>query len=257
MRIATAASAYNSDNGKVTLKFMERFQHRIARARSRLTILQYVSLHLVIGLVVSAICLWVFAKLAREVLSEQEFTLIDNSIAADLHLYATPLATQVFLILSAFGFQILYLVALVVGLYFILKRAWLRLSLWIAALVGGQVLNLLLKDWFARPRPVFSDPLAVALFYSFPSGHATMSLIAYGLIAYFLWTSAAPRFPRRLATVALTLLILLIGLSRLYLGVHYFSDVIAGFAAGGLWLSFCITAADFIRRRHENRQPTP
>ena len=236
---------------------MQQIQQWIARSRSRLTILQYVSLHLVIGLAVSAICLWGFAALAHEVLSEQDFALIDNSIATDLHLYATPLATQVFLILSAFGFQILYFVAVAVGLYFIFKRAWLHLSLWIAALVGGQVLNLLLKNWFARPRPVFQDPLAVALFYSFPSGHATMSLIAYGLIAYFLWTSAAPRFPRRLATVALMLLILLIGLSRLYLGVHYFSDVLAGFAAGGLWLSFCITAADFIRRRRGNHPSAP
>ena len=236
---------------------MKRINDWLARLRARLTIFQYVSLHLVIGLAISAICLWAFAGLAHEVLAEQEFTLIDNSVAADFHRYATPLATQIFLTISAFGFQVLYVVAVGVGLYFIVKRAWLRLSLWIAALVGGQVLNLLLKEWFARPRPVFQDPLAVALFYSFPSGHATMSLIAYGLIAYFLWTSAAPRFPRRLATVALILLILLIGLSRLYLGVHYFSDVIAGFAAGGLWLSFCITAADFIRRRRANPRSTP
>ncbi len=236
---------------------MKQIKHWLAQLRSRLTILQYVSLHLVIGLAISAICLWAFAGLAHEVLAEQEFTLIDNSIAADFHRYATPLATQVFLIISAFGFQILYLVALVVGLYFVVQRAWLRLNLWIAALVGGQVLNLLLKEWFARPRPVFQDPLAVALFYSFPSGHATMSLITYGLIAYFLWTSAAPRFPRRLATVALILLILLIGLSRLYLGVHYFSDVIAGFAAGGLWLSFCITAANSIRHRRASPHSAP
>ncbi len=236
---------------------MKRIQHWIARLRSRLTILQYVSLHLIIGFVISVLCLWFFAALAHEVLTEQEFTLIDNSIAFDFHRYATPLATQVFVIISAFGFQVLYLVAIGVGLYFILKRAWLRLSLWIAALVGGQVLNLLLKDWFARPRPFFQDPLAVAAFYSFPSGHATMSLIAYGLIAYFLWASAPQRLPRRLATVALMLLILLIGLSRLYLGVHYFSDVLAGFAAGGLWLSFCITAAEFIQHRRESRQLTP
>lgn len=236
---------------------MESIQQWLARARSRLTILQYVSLHLVIGMAVSAICLWFFAALAHEVLTEQEFTLIDNSVAADLHRYATPLATQFFVIVSAFGFQILYLAAIGVGLYFLVKRAWLRLSLWIAALVGGQMLNLLLKDWFARPRPFFNDPLAVAAFYSFPSGHATMSLIAYGLIAYFLWSSVPtsyPHLPRRLATVALILLILLIGLSRLYLGVHYFTDVIAGFAAGGLWLSFCITAASFIQRRRALRQ---
>ncbi len=233
---------------------MERLRNLIARVRSHLTIPQYISLYLVIGLALSATCLWAFAGLAHEVLTEQDFALIDNTVAADLHLYATPLATQVFLILSAFGFQVLFVVAIGVGLYFILKRSWLRLSLWIAALLGGQILNLLLKNWFARPRPFFNDPLTVAAFYSFPSGHATMSLIAYGLIAYFIWVSAPKRVPRRLVTVALILLILLIGLSRLYLGVHYFSDVIAGFAAGGLWLSFCITAASFIHQRRESRR---
>jgi undecaprenyl-diphosphatase len=128
---------------------------------------------------------------------------------------------------------------------------------WIAALAGGEVLNFLLKGLFARPRPSFSDPLATALYFSFPSGHATMSLIAYGLIAYFLYLRLPRAWMRVLTTSGLILLVMLIGLSRLYLGVHYFSDVLAGFAVGGLWLSFCITGMNFLldwRARHEYKQ---
>ncbi len=233
---------------------MATLKRLIARLRSHLNFPQYVSLHLVVGLAISMLCLWAFARLFSEVIVEQEFALIDNSVAQNFHLYATPTATQFFVIMSAFGFQVLYVIALGVGVYFIVKRNWLNLTLWIVGLVGGQLLNLLLKDWIARPRPVFDDPLAVALFYSFPSGHATMSLIAYGLLAYFIWKSGAPRWLRHVTVVALILLVLLIGLSRLYLGVHYVSDVLAGFAAGGLWLSFCITAVNFIHARRVSLQ---
>lgn len=235
---------------------IQNIQRWVERLRSRLTILQYISLHLVAGLVISAVCLWIFAELAEEVFTEQEFTLIDNVIVHELHAAATPMATRFFVIVSAFGYQFLWVIAIGVGIFFILKRDRLKLWLWIAALVGGQVLNLLLKQWFARARPAFDDPLAVALFYSFPSGHATMSLISYGLLAYTLWLSPIQRWQRWLAVTAFVLLILLIGLSRLYLGVHYFSDVLGGFAAGGLWLSFCITGMRFLRDRQARRNST-
>jgi len=111
------------------------------------------------------------------------------------------------------------------------------------------VLNFLLKAVFARPRPTFSDPLATALYYSFPSGHAMMSLIAYGLLGYFLFNALPERWQRVVVSAGLIVLILLIGFSRIYLGVHYLSDVLAGFAVGGLWLSFCITAMNYLQGR--------
>ncbi len=159
-----------------------------------------------------------------------------------------------FLFATSFGFQVIGVIAVGVGLWFFWKRRWLRLILWVAALAGGELLDLLLKTWFARPRPSFADPLAVALYYSFPSGHATLSLITYGLLAYFLFTSLPRAWERVPVTSALILLILLIGVSRIYLGVHYFSDVLAGFAVGGLWLSFCITAMNFVLDRRSRRE---
>lgn len=222
---------------------------RLRAAPLRLSIMQYVSLHLIIGLAISVICLRVFYELAEEVFTEQEFTRIDAVVAGELHAAATPGATSFFLILTTLGFQVLGVIALVVGIYFLWKREWLRLGLWTIGLIGGELLNLLLKQWFARARPSFADPLAVALNYSFPSGHSTMSLIMYGLLAYFLWLGTRRRWVHVLVTSALIVLILLIGFSRLYLGVHYVSDVLAGFATGGVWLSFCITTMNFVLDR--------
>ena len=149
------------------------------------------------------------------------------------------------------------MIGFAVGLYFLWKRKWLRLGVWIAALAGSEILDLLLKTWFARPRPSFADPLAVALYYSFPSSHATMSLITYGFLAYLCFVSLKHATLRVPVSAALILLIVVIGFSRIYLGVHYVTDVLAGFAVGGLWLSFCITAMNFLIRRRAWRQQQP
>ena len=228
---------------------------RIKWLRSHLTIPQYISLHLLIGLAISILCLRFFFELAEEVFTETFFTQFDNALANELHAIATPGATNFFLLATSLGFQVLGVIAIAVGVYFLWRRERLRLGIWIAALAGGEVLNFLLKEWFARSRPSFGDPLAVALFYSFPSGHAMMSLIAYGLLAYFLWIGTPRRVLHVLVTSAVILLVLLIGFSRLYLGVHYFSDVLAGFAAGGVWLSFCITSMNFVHGRWLARHP--
>ncbi len=221
--------------------------------RSQLTVTQYLSLRLLIGLALCVVCLRLFAELVEEVFTEQEFQRIDLMIATELHSAATPSATRLFEGVTTLGFQVLWLVAVVVGLYFLRKRRRLRLSVWIAALAGGEALDFLLKAWFARPRPQFADPLAVALYYSFPSGHAMLSLVAYGMLAYFALIGLRRAYLRVPVVAGLIVLILLIGFSRLYLGVHYVSDVLAGFAVGGLWLSFCITAMNFLLDRRERR----
>jgi undecaprenyl-diphosphatase len=129
------------------------------------------------------------------------------------------------------------------------RRSWLVLLGWVAAIAGAGVLDTLLKHIIQRPRPAYASAFLHDYSFSFPSGHAMGSLVAYGMLAYLIvifWTS---RWQTRVVVVsAIGVLILAIGVSRLYLGVHYFSDVIAGFAAGVLWLSACITGIEIVRR---------
>jgi undecaprenyl-diphosphatase len=120
-------------------------------------------------------------------------------------------------------------------------------------LAGGEALDQLLKELFARPRPSFVDPLLLETGYSFPSGHAMMSLVTSGMLAYFA-VLALQSWRARVAVIfGAALLALLIGFSRIYLGVHYFSDVVAGFAAGAIWLSILITGMEIIRRRKASK----
>ena len=127
---------------------------------------------------------------------------------------------------------------------------------WVAALAGGALLDVALKLIFRRPRPTWDMPFLAEEGWSFPSGHAMGSLVAYGMLAYLLVLHPKSK-GARLAILAITaLLVLAIGFTRLYLGVHYFSDVIAGYAAGTVWLAVCISGLEVLRRKRELAVPT-
>ncbi len=117
---------------------------------------------------------------------------------------------------------------------------------WLLVLVLGEMLNLELKDHFRRARPPFHAG-ANAYGYSFPSGHAMGAFIAYGMLAYLLTLAIPQRRIRRSVVAVLALIVVLIGFSRIFLGAHWFSDVIGAFAAGAGWLGFCIAGMEAVR----------
>jgi undecaprenyl-diphosphatase len=137
----------------------------------------------------------------------------------------------------------------VVGLVLAARREWILLGGWLAAFAGGGLLDGVLKLVIRRPRPPYADAFLQHFSWSFPSGHAMGSLIGYGMLAYVLMLLWIHRRSAQIAVaLGAALLIVAIGLSRLYLGVHYFSDVVGGYAAGVLWLSACISGVEVARR---------
>jgi undecaprenyl-diphosphatase len=119
--------------------------------------------------------------------------------------------------------------------------------LWVAAL-GGGLLNAALKTAFDRARPdVFPWRTPHAGLASFPSGHAMSAMVVYGTLAFLVARLAPTRFLRWLTWAVAATVILLIGLSRVYLGVHYPSDVVAGFLVGGIWAIACGTGIEAVR----------
>ncbi|MBO3271856.1 phosphatase PAP2 family protein [Hymenobacter defluvii] len=134
-----------------------------------------------------------------------------------------------------------FIVAAALGLigYFLLVRRhrWYSLLVPVVAL-GSITLNLLLKNFYHRPRPLL--PLVSASGLSFPSGHAMISASFYGLLIYLTYTHIARPALRWGLMTGLAVLILLIGLTRVYLRVHYATDVLAGYAAGIVWLLVAI-----------------
>jgi len=121
---------------------------------------------------------------------------------------------------------------------FIKKHRWYSIKVPVVAL-GGLLLMTLLKQFFNRPRPLV-PLLEPVRGLSFPSGHALMSVSFYGLLIYLVWENVKEPIRKWLLISSLVILIILIGFSRIYLRLHYFSDVIAGFSIGVIWLSVSI-----------------
>jgi len=210
---------------------------------------EYLGLHLTVGLLLSLGALWLFGGISEDVVHHDPITQVDLTIANEFHRHATPagVATAKGLsFLGSPGFVAAWGLGLVIVL--LVRRRPLLAGMWIAAVAGGGLLDLALKRVFHRTRPTWDVPLLTARGWSFPSGHAMGSLIAYGMLAYLLVRDARGRRPRMAIVVGAVLLVLLIGLSRMYLGVHYLSDVLGGYAAGVVWLATCITGLEVARR---------
>jgi membrane protein DedA with SNARE-associated domain/membrane-associated phospholipid phosphatase len=211
---------------------------------------EYLGLHLTIGLVLSLGALWLFGGISEDIIHRDPLTQFDLTIADAFHRHATPTGVAIakgVSLLGSPGFIAAW--GLVVVGMLLVRRQYLMLGGWIAALAGGGLLDLALKGVFHRTRPTWDVPLLTARAWSFPSGHAMGSLVAYGMLAYLLVRETHSRRQRLVVVASAILLVLLIGLSRICLGVHSFSDVIGGYAAGVVWLAACITGLEVVRRK--------
>jgi membrane protein DedA with SNARE-associated domain/membrane-associated phospholipid phosphatase len=242
--------------GRAARAMARRYPRSWAFLGRRFSAVEYLGLHLTIGLLLSLAALWVFASIAEDVIHHDPITQFDIEVAHALHAYGSTTALTIASTVTFAGSPIVIVpLALVVGAILIQRRQWVFLVGWVTALAGGAALDAALKILFRRPRPIWEDPWAMAHGWSFPSGHAMGSLVTYGMIAY-LAVATQRQWSVRVAVIgAVTLLIILIGFTRLYLGVHYFSDVVGGYAAGAVWLASCISACEVARRRSRPRAP--
>lgn len=209
--------------------------------RARLSLWSYLGVHTTIGLGVSLAALLAFAQIADSALGQETLAALDTRVALELHRVATPLTTQAMRVVTAFGGSALVAIAFVGVVAFVARRRWAKLVLWVGALGGGGLLTLLLKALIQRPH-LAAAPLDAALGWGFPSGHALMATITYGLLAFMLIARMHQWRWQVAVALAALFLIGLIGFSRMYLGVHYLSDVLAGIAAGTCWLATCLSA---------------
>ncbi|HYR20245.1 MAG TPA: phosphatase PAP2 family protein [Myxococcales bacterium] len=174
--------------------------------------------------------LGVFAKIAREV-QERETTAVDRAVSLTLHRLDSPWMDAVMLAFTFLGsFPAVAAVVVAVAIWRVRshdRRSAVALVLVVAV---TELLNLGLKEIFQRPRPSLFQEIATLHSYSFPSGHAMASAAVYGSVAGVL-ARAYPAWRRAILLGACSL-VLLIGLSRVYLGVHWITDVLAGWAAG-------------------------
>jgi undecaprenyl-diphosphatase len=222
----------------------------------RLSSEEYLGLHLTIGLLVCLLLVGVFGFIANGVVGERQLTEFDHRIGLELQQSRehSPQLRHALIVFTEVGSpEAMTGLTVLVALALMLRRRRLLTLVWLFAMIATAVLNLGLKSAFGRDRPPFRDPIIDENTYSFPSGHSMGAVIAFGLLAYFLCYALPARRERIFVVVVAAALALTIGFSRIYLGAHYFSDVVGGFAVGGAWLSVCISGTEAARRRQRQR----
>jgi membrane-associated phospholipid phosphatase len=220
-----------------------RFDRPIAFIRARLSPDSYLGLQLTVGAVVLTGFAWLFGGIAEDVVTGDPLTVIDVQVAQWFHSHAAPALTRVMLLVSDLnGVLAISVLAALTGAVLVWRRAWSWLLILALTVPGGMLVNVLMKLAFHRARPSFEHPLLVLTSYSFPSGHVAGATLFYGFLAAMFVSRWGDWSQKVMAVLAAMAMIALVALSRMYLGVHYLSDVLAAFAEGAAWLTLCIVA---------------
>jgi membrane-associated phospholipid phosphatase len=209
-------------------------------------------LQLAAGALVLIAAAWLFGAIAEDVVTGDRITVVDAALTQWLHRHATPAMTRwVLVVTNLHSTLAISCYSVLVGLYFAFTRHWRRVATLFVCAAGGLTLNVLMKLAFHRARPVLDHPLLTLSSYSFPSGHVAGSTVFYGLGMLFLFTRVHRWVPRIAIAAGALLAVALVAFTRVYLGVHFLSDVAAAFAEAVAWLAISLTALDAYWRRRD------
>jgi undecaprenyl-diphosphatase len=218
-----------------------RFAPQIAFLHARLSPRSYLGLNLTLGALILIGASWLFGGIAEDVVSGDPLTLVDARIADWFRAHTSPVLTECMLFISSLhGPAAISILMSLVALYLFWKRDWYWLICLVVTVPSGMLLNVLMKYAFRRASPSFDNPLLAVSSYSFPSGHAAGTTLFYGVLAAMLISRISVWRSRVIIFLSALALVLLVALSRVYLGVHYLSDVLGGFAEAMAWLTLCL-----------------
>ncbi|MFJ7724793.1 phosphatase PAP2 family protein [Neobacillus sp. NPDC097160] len=210
--------------------------------------------HLIIGFIFSLVCVVGFCVLSL-LISDHKIINFDSNVIAAIQGLETPWLTKVmkfFTFVGSTPVVIILSILLIIFLYKVLHHR-LELILFVSAIIGSAVINQVLKQVFHRVRPNFHRLIDISGF-SFPSGHAMNAFTVYVIISFLLWRHIPSKWGRGLLICLSAVMILAIGISRIYLGVHYPSDIIGGYLASGFWLAVAIWFFQYYKEKRYNKK---
>lgn len=210
---------------------------------------------LIAGIIIAVTGTILFGEFAEHVMrgSTQAF---DDSVLKWMAGHHTPLIDALMLEVTALGTGIVVMtIVSIAALFLYLTSHKYSALLLLVATGGGLLLNMALKSFFDRPRPHVFEWGTHAYTSSFPSGHAMSAAIVYSTVAYLAARLHAYAWARWVTLLVAAIIIVMICLSRMYLGVHYPSDVIAGATIGLAWAAFCMATLEAIQRYSQRGAP--
>ncbi|EKE21475.1 MAG: hypothetical protein ACD_7C00223G0006 [uncultured bacterium] len=196
-------------------------------------------------LLINLFSLYVFSKMIENFVDQEMLIGLDYWINAHIANLRKPILDIIMTIITNIGGALsLSVLTIALLIFFISKNKWRYSTLLITSMAGGKLIQVIAKDIIGRDRPL--GGLVEATGYSFPSGHTTMSTIFFALLIYYFKNHITNKTLKYSIISVSVLLILSIGFSRIYLGVHWLTDVIAGFGLGLFWLTLLILALEAI-----------
>lgn len=219
----------------------------IDRFRKFFAALALLSVELIVVIVLFILSLLVFFYITDEIIEDKN-NVFDNAVFGIIHPFINTTNTVVMRIITVFGSHIFLIPAnIILALIFLIKKhRWYSLQVPVVSL-GSFLVMSSLKLLFSRPRP--DDPVyQAAMGFSYPSGHAMSAMTFFGLLIYLVWNRIHDRKIRWVLTILLVIFIVMIGFSRVYLRVHYASDVLSGFSMGIIWLVISLWVMDKIEK---------
>ncbi len=239
-------------NSRVIKIFVNKYKSFIIFMNEKLSPRGYLSIHLSVGLLLSIVFILTFSKITKSVMSNEPLTSLDYWVNENILYFRTTWTNIIAIIITQLGDQVFVLLcSVVITFYMFLKRKIEIIIGYITAIIGGGLLNFVLKITIQRERPISENTLTKVAGFSFPSGHAMLSVIFFGMIAYILTREIKSLKLNFFIILSVTFLIFLIGFTRIYLQVHYLSDVIAGYVGGLFWLSINIIGLEIYRKKKE------
>lgn len=218
---------------------------------------RYLGIHTLVSFAVVLAALGAFFELADEIGLDEDLARFDQALSDALARELDGRTLGIVAVLTHLGDGLVLTgIAAVVVALLLARREQLLAGAFVVITAGGAGLNRLLKVFFARTRPIHDHGYASADGWSFPSGHASGSLLVYGLIGYLV-VRHTPRFWHIPAASVCIVLLVFVGSSRVLLQVHYFSDVLAGWASAAAWLSLSIAGMEVVRRSRSSTVIAP
>jgi undecaprenyl-diphosphatase len=211
--------------------------------KKRLTPDEKYGTYLTIGIIFTLIFIYIFFGIIQDYIGQENLIQFDLRV---INLFSTLRNTRLnqqmlFVTYLAKG-EIITIGTLVFCAIFYLHKNWRFLYTLLISVVGGELFVWIIKNLVERPRPPLTSALVTESSYSFPSGHTFVAIAFYGLLSYFVVQSERKKSLKVISFIASFILIALIGISRVYLGAHWPSDVFASFAVGSAWLCIIITS---------------
>ena len=219
--------------------------------KSRFSAGEWYGLNLTTGIILLMLAILSFGEIIEDLIDKETLFYMDFRIQRFVEGIITPQITRFMVDITNLGG--VYFTVIIIGavaLYFIYRRYWWELfTLFLVAGVGVMLL-IILKLSFHRPRP--APQIVAAHGYSFPSGHAFLAIIVYGFLIYMAWRLIRGEVLRFIIFSMSFIMIILVGISRVYLNVQWLTDVLGGYAVGTAWLVFSIIMVNTIRQYYKS-----